>query len=49
MIGGELTVAKPRKSKREKVDRHPWDWYVEQAWAPPRDTAPVPLRFELAA
>jgi len=26
------TGSDQRKRKKKKVERHPWDWYVEQAW-----------------
>ncbi|BCA60211.1 hypothetical protein [Sphingomonas sp. HMP6] len=34
MSAAELSGATPAEGKRtaKKVDRHPWDWYVEQAW-----------------
>lgn len=35
MSAAELSGARPRKRKK-KVDRHPWDWYVEQAWVTQR-------------
>ncbi|WP_373489978.1 hypothetical protein [Parasphingorhabdus sp.] len=32
MSGGELTGGVDTPKGKDKPDRHPWDWYVEQAW-----------------
>lgn len=49
MSAAELSGAQPLKSKRKakKVDRHPWDWYVEQAWVVDRLVDVVPLERDV--
>lgn len=36
MSAAELSGAMPARRKKKNVERHPWDWYVEQAWVTER-------------
>jgi hypothetical protein len=47
LSAAELSGAKPGKPKKVKIERHPWDWYVEQAWVTDRLIDVLPLERDV--